>query len=208
MALSVLTTAEVESLRFHLGYGQIGIGGYPYTPDGFYELFHGVIEPNLTSGEETSSTTAIVAGAATVTPLAMTGIAVHTQLVIDVGDLAEIVVVKSVTGSTFTAVFAFAHPATGYPIAVLSGVSRLRMLLWLADKAWGLIQSGSSTSSSSTLLGGGLKSVDEISWYPSGSTMTTMEAWVSNYRNIQALISSLVRVPIAGDNCSHLLEAY
>jgi len=207
MALSVLTDAEVESLRFHLGYGQIGLGAYPSTPDGFYELFHDVIQPYLTSGEETSSTTAIVAGAATVTPLSMTGIAVHAQLVIDVGDLAEIVVVKSVTATTFTAVFAFAHPASGYPIAVLSGVSRLRMLLWLADKAWGLIQSGSSSSSSS-LLTGGLKKVDEIEWHPSGSTMTTMQSYVANYRNILALISSLVRVPIFGDNCGHLMEAY
>jgi len=207
MALSVLTTAEIESLRFHLGYGQIGIGAYPSTPDGFYELFHDVIQPYLTSGEETSSTTVIAAGAATVTPLSMTSIAVHTQLVVDVGDLAEIVVVKSVTGTTFTAVFAFAHPVTGYPIAVLSGVSRLRMLLWLADKAWGVIQSGSSSSASS-LLTGGLKKVDEIEWHPSGSTMTTQEARVLDYRNIQALISSLVRVAIYGENCGTVLSVY
>jgi hypothetical protein len=198
----------VESLRFHLGYGSVGIGGSPYTPDGWYEIFHGVIQPNLTSGEETSSTTAIAVGAATVTPLSMTGIGVYTQLVVDVAALAEIVTVSSVTVTTFTAVFRYAHAATGYPIAVLSGVSRLRMLLWLADMMWGWIQGGDVTSSSTTLLTGGLKKVDEIEWHPSGSTMTTMEARIADYRRILALISSLVRVPIYGDNCSHLMEAY
>jgi hypothetical protein len=205
MAQSALTAPEVESLRFHLGYGQIGVGGYPYTQDGFYELFHGVIEANLTSGEETSATTVIAAGAATITPVSMTGIAVHAQLVVDVGDLAEIVTVKSITVSTFTAVFANAHPASGYPIAVLSGVSRLRMLLHIANKAWGAIQSLDVT----TLTAGGLKKVDEIEFHPSGATSTTLSGRLDYYRSILALISSLVRVPVVGEHCgAHVVEQY
>ena len=57
--MSLLTTAEIENLRFHLGYGNLQVGAYPYTPDGFFELFTNVIKPYLSDAEATSATTAI-----------------------------------------------------------------------------------------------------------------------------------------------------
>lgn len=207
-----LTEAEVESLRFHLGYGNIDVGAYPYTPDGFYELFNEVIEPNLTTGEETSATDAITADSVTeVTPLSMTDIVVAAELVVDVGTDAELVLVKAVTGSTFTARFAKAHSADGYPIAVNSGVARLRMLLHSANTCWQTLQSAAITKTA------GLKAIGrkEVEWHPTagatGSTAGVYKQTLEHYMGIVRLISQLVRVQPAwpaSSGGSATLEAY
>jgi hypothetical protein len=36
--MTVLTSAEIEAVRFHLDYGNISVGGYPYTPEGYFDL--------------------------------------------------------------------------------------------------------------------------------------------------------------------------
>jgi hypothetical protein len=206
VALSSLTTAEIEALRFFLGYGNISIGGYPYTPDGFFELFNSVVAPNLTSGEETTATTAIVAGSTTtVTPVSMTSIVVGSKLVVDVGAAAEVVSVKSVTGSTFSASFVSAHPASGYPVALFSGVARCRMLLDRADRAWTAMQDVGDIASTA-----GLKKVDEIEWYGSGTGGNqVLSGREQLYNAIVANLSSLVRVERVGvDIRNTTLEPY
>lgn len=200
-----LSTPEVEALRFHLGYGNLDYGAYPYTPDGFKQLFEQVIGPNLTIGDETTATTAVTAGSTTtVTPVAMTGIVLMGRLVVDVGDAAETVVVRSVTATTFTAAFALAHPASGYPVCVDSGTTRLRGLLHQADKAWQALQSQD--------LGAvlGLKSVDkaDVVWQD-GSQSSVLVQRQKHYRAIVNLISSLVRVtPYGTPSRSGQLESY
>jgi hypothetical protein len=192
MASSTVSTSDVEATRFHLGYGNVDAGAYPFTPDGFLELFEDVIAPNLTTGDETSATTTITAGAdATVTPASMVGIAAHARLVVDVGDLAEIVTVRAVTATTFTARFVNAHPSTGYPIAVESGVTRLRILLHRAAQAWERVQ-GSSIAKTA-----GLKSVGRgaVEWFGSGTVLTETQ---TQYVAIVEQLSALVRVPRAG----------
>jgi hypothetical protein len=182
------TDAEIETLRFHLGYGNIGVGGYPYTPDGFKELFGQVVQPNLSEGAATTSTTAIsAAGLTTITPASMTGLATHERLVVDVGEDAELVVVRSVTLTTFAARFAKAHTA-GYPIQVESGLTRLRGLLHDADTAhFGL--TGTTTTKTA-----GLKSVGRgaVEWFPNGAVLTQK---LDQYVTIVDRLSSLVRVP-------------
>jgi hypothetical protein len=198
-----LTDSEVESLRFHLGYGNIGEYGAPYTPDTFLEMFQGIVSPNLSEGAETSATTSVSAGATTVvTPAAMTGITAYTTLVVDTGDQAEAVVVKAVTATTFTAHFLKDHATSGYPIAVMGGVARLRLLLWDADAAWRAL-TGSSTGSSS-----GIKQVDEISFFGEGTSV--LDGRSSHYRSIVATIAALVQVPPKGADgqCNARLEAY
>lgn len=185
----VLSEAEIQSLRRHLSYGNVAVGAYPYTPDGFYEVFHNVIAPNLETGAETTATTAIAAASTTaVTPVAMTAIAVNTRLVVDVGDEAEIVVVKSVTATTFTAKFAVAHPASGYPIAVQSGLAELRMLLHSADKIRRTLGGSSITGSA------GLQSIDkgDVVWFAPGAALASTR---EQYAEIVTQISELIRVP-------------
>lgn len=182
-----LTTAEQEALRFHLGYGNLSILSLPYTSDGFWVQVSLVSEA-LGTGAETSATTAITAGSTTaVTPLAMTGIAVYGQLVVGVGDEAEVVVVTATTVSTFTATFAKAHAATGYPIATMSGLARLRLLLWDADRAW------RECTSSSTSAANGIKSVDkgDVVWFDGFSTSRAKRDY---YLGVAAQLSSLTRI--------------
>lgn len=204
--MAAISDSEIESLRYHLGYGNMGAGGYPYTPDGFLELFRDVIQPNLTGGTETTATTAITAGSTTtVTPASMTLIVVNARLVIDVAELAEIVSVKSVTATTFTAVFANAHPASGYPVALLGGQARLRYLLGRADAAEQLMLAADIG------LLGGLKQVDkgDVEWFEGGSGGGTVLATRKHaYKEIRLKLSSLVRVPLADAGECNVVEAY
>lgn len=192
----------MESLRFHLGYGNLD-GARLYHRNGFKGFFDQVIAPHLTTGPETSATTAITAGATVaVTPASMDGIAPYTRLVVDVADAAEVVTVRSTTPTTFTATFAKAHPASGYPIAVESGVTRLRMLLQAADAAWQKMQSASITSAA------GLKQLGrgEIEWFGTGAVLKDTR---SHYDAIVNEIASLVGVsPVRSGGCAIRLEAY
>lgn len=197
----MLTDSELESLRFHLGYGNIGADGAPYTPDTFLELFASVVSPNLSTGSETTGSTEITApGVVTVTPASMTGITAYATLVIDTGEQAETVVVRSVTATTFSAQFAKVHSGT-YPIATMSGLARLRLLLWDADSAWRSLNSQDVGASS------GLKKVDEIEFFQAGKLL---EGRAEHYKTIVQSIAFLVQVPPkwAADKGSVRLEAY
>lgn len=199
-----LSTAEVEELRLHLQYGNIGVGAYPLTPDGFYEVFYDVVSPYLSTGTETSATTAITADTTTtVTPASMTNITAYARLIVDVGDEAEIVTVKAVTPTTFVAAFKKAHAATGYPIATNSGVARLRLLLHDANKAFTTMTGTSITSSA------GLKSVGRgaVEWF---GTSSVLAATRDHYMAIIEQISNLVRVPVqdSGNGRTTRMEMY
>lgn len=202
--MPVLSDPEIEALRFHLGYGNIGVGGYPHTPDGYFEAFRDVVAEYLTTEDETTATTAITANTTTtVTPAAMTGIAVNVRLVVDVGEDAEFVVVKSTTATTFTAKFTLAHPASGYPVAVESGLARCRYLLHRANKAFEKLTGGSITTSA------GLKSVGRgaVEWYGDGAVY---KQTLGHYRGIVTQLSDLVRVAPrwADEGPVRQLEAY
>jgi hypothetical protein len=205
--MAQLTTAEVENLRFHLGYGNLQVGAYPWTPDGFFELFTNVIKPYLSTGPETSATTPVDASAgaivAVVTPVDMTGIDVNVRLIVDNGEDTEVVVVKAVTATTFAARFALSHAGSGYPIAVETGTSRLRWLLHQADRTHQAMLSPMVTATA------GLKSVDkgEVEWF--GPT-AVLRSVLAQYQTIVDQISRLVRVPatLPSRGPSTRLEAY
>lgn len=197
-----LTSSEVESLRFHLGFGNVGTGAYPYTPDGFQAVFEQVIAPNLTGSTETTATTAITAGSTTtVTPVSMTGIVVHAALVVDTGPAAELVQVRSVTLTAFTAAFVNDHPSSGYPVALMGGHARLRWLLTKADAAWAALQDATIGDTA------GLKQVDkgDIEWFPGFEVLKNRR---EHYAAIVEQISSLVRVEPVRRGRTGLMEAY
>lgn len=184
-----LTTSEIESVRFHLGYGNLGTGAVLYTRDGFLEFFSGVVSTYLSTATETTATTAVTAGASTtVTPVSMTDVAVGAQLVVDVADACEIVTVRSVTATTFTSVFLYAHPVTGYPVLLMSGKARLRYLLGTAERLWQKLQSSSVTGSL------GIKQLGqgEIEWF---GPRSVYDGLMRQYRGIVDQMSLLVRVP-------------
>ena len=136
-----------------------------------------------------------------ITLASVTGIAAYTRLVIDVGDDAEIVTVRSVSGSAVTATFAKAHTQP-YPVAIESGTAVLRTLLHSADAAYDRLRSSSITKTA------GLKQLGkgEIEWFEGGYVLRDT---LAHYRSIQQQISDLVRVSIAGGGeAVSLLEAY
>lgn len=203
----MLTDEEVQAVRFHLGFGNLdGHTADLYTGDGYLALFEDVVRDSLQGGAETTATTTVAAGATVpVTVGDITDIAARTQLVVDVGDDAEVVVVRSISGSTFTAKFTNAHTQP-YPVAVMSGEARLRMLLWTADVAWIKCQDSGITDAS------GLKSLDNggIVW-KDGADATVLAETLNHYRAIVWQISSLVRVRPAWANqaaARSTLEAY
>jgi hypothetical protein len=133
----------------------------------------------------------------------MDGVTVYAQLVVDVAEQVEMVMVKAVTVSTFVAHFAKAHSSAGYPIATMSGLARLRMLIHDADAAWkamGDLQIAKTA---------GLKSVDQDSvvWFGGGQMMTDRRR---HYTSIVEQISSLVRVPVSATTSARgaCMEAY
>jgi hypothetical protein len=197
-----LSTSEIESLRHHLGYGNIGATAGAYSPDGFRDLFTDVISPTLSTGTETTATTAVTAGSTTtVTPAAMTDISANVALVVDTGSQAESVIVKATTATTFTAYFEKAHTAAGYPIATMSGLARLRLLLWDADKAWMGLNSSSVGNTA------GIKRVDEIEFFGKGQAV--LKGKSEHYKSIVWSISHLVQVaPRWAERGGTRLEAY
>jgi hypothetical protein len=198
-----LTTSEIESLRAHLDYGNLTTGAQPYSVDGFNSLFTTVIAPNLGTATETSSTTLIAAGIVVVTPVDMTDIVAGCTLVVDVGEDAEVVQVKAAAASTFTARFAKAHAASGYPIALMCGKARLRFLLAQADRLWAKRQGSDITQTA------GLKQLGqgEIEWMNGASGVIADVS--SQYAQIVADIASLCRVAPSGAGADHgALEMY
>ena len=190
--MAALTPDEIESLRFHLGFGNLQVGAYPWTPDGFFELFQNVIAVYLTTAAETSATTPIVASnlapaVVTITPVSMTDITANQRLIVDNDDDAEIVAVKSVTSTTFTAKFRFSHDGSGYPIAIETGTSRLRYLMHRADRVHEAMFGPLVTAVA------GLQSADkgEVVWIGRSSVL---KAQYDQYRAIIGQISTLIRV--------------
>ena len=204
-----LSTSESESLRLHLGYGNLNNTALPYTPDGWWEVFGTIISGALGTGTETSSSTATTAGAVTtITVVSAAAFAVYDEAVIDVGDNAEIVVIQArATGGpeTLTALFGKAHSASGYPVCTMSGKARLRLLLHDANAAWRAL-----TDSASGLTAG-IKSVDkeDVVFFDG---MSVNRGRLNHYQSIVAALSQLVRVKSAWDwggngGCGRL-EAY
>lgn len=187
-----LTDSEIQSLRVVLGYGAISTGAYPYTPDGFLEVFEQVVAPNLQSGTMTTSATAITAvGASTIVLVDATDIVARSRLIIDVGPDEETVVVRSVSGTSVSATFAKTHEAAPYPVALESGESQLRSLLASAYAAREKLVSTNAIGVA------GLAQAEDIKWFQEGSGGVAggvAGAQLRAYRQIVGQISDLVRV--------------
>lgn len=197
-----LTASEIESLRLHLGYGNLSVAGVPYTSDGFQSWFSGVIADTLTTATETTSSTACVAGDITVVTVASIGdIVGFSELLVDTGEDAEIVVVKAVAGSTFTARFTKAHATSGYPVMLMCGKARLRMLLNDANLLWRKLTGKDITQTSGIKqLGNG-----EIEWFEGGAVLRGVSM---QYCAVQAQLASLCHMAPKGRGGSTRLEAY
>lgn len=187
-----LSDAEVESLRFLLGWSNLGIRAYPYTNDLYWESLYGVVVPSLTEGAVTTASVAIAAaGIFDVTPASMTDIVPYARLIVDAGEDEETIAVRATTATTFNARFARAHAAP-FMIAVESGLTRARGLMRRAFVALEQLTGTKILSSA------GLKMVGqgEVEWFgPTAVLMATNAQMLA----IRQQLASLVRIPLRED---------
>lgn len=82
--------------------------GYKIANDVLTDISYVLVEPVVS----TKLGTVVAAGTHTVTPASMASIYVGAMVIVGTGSAEEVVTVTAATGTTFTAVFAFAHAAT------------------------------------------------------------------------------------------------
>ena len=196
-----VSVAEIEALRFHLGKGQLGPLSVVYAGNNYYEFFQGVIKDNLSDYASTTATATITSATTVeVTPVSMTDIVPYARLYVDVGDSLDVVQVKAVGASTFTASFAKAHTGT-FPIQLECGVARLRQLLWSADKAFQAMQASTVTETA------GIKQLGqgEIEWFDGTAVL---EGKARHYQTIVEELAKLVMIDTGSSRGNVSTEAY
>lgn len=161
-----LLDSEVQRIKAELGYNLLTIGAVPYV--GVTQLFEQIIQPYMTSGAITTSSTTVAAATtatpATLTLVSATGFAALARAVVDVDDRQETVTVQSVSGLTMTALLKLPHTGT-YPVTIEGGESIVREVLGRIRKVQDQISKAVATA--------GLKRVDVIEFH--GSTVTTSQ---------------------------------
>lgn len=162
-----LTTSEIRRIKYELGYNVLDVGAEPYI--GISALFERVIQPYLTAGAVTTSSTAVVAVSSPV-PVTLTlasgsGFSLFDRVVIDVDGRQEFATVQTIAGTSLTVQLSKAHSGT-YPVTVEGGESVVRELLRECIRLGG---SGGLISNSASKAG--LKKVDEVEFF--GDTIST-----------------------------------
>lgn len=156
-----LLDAELNRIRFELGFNLLEIGAEPYI--GVTAIFENVVQPYTRAGAATTSSTAVTAAAeptlVTLTLASATGFDAGARVVVDVDARQEIVTVRSVAGSTISAFLQLAHPA-GYPVTVEGGESIIREILASIRDT--------KAKMARTFGEGTLRKVDEIEFYSTG----------------------------------------
>lgn len=122
-----LLDSEIARIKAELGYPLLSNNAEPWV--GITMLFEQVVQPYMTSGASTTSSTAVTP-ASPVTPqnitlASATGFTALARVVVDVDARQEIVTVQALSGATLTALFTKTHSGT-YPVTVEGGESLVR----------------------------------------------------------------------------------
>lgn len=184
-----LLTSEVRRIKFELGFNVLALGAEPYI--GISQLFEQVIQPYLTAGSSTTSSTAVTA-ASTPTPVTLTlasasGVSAGDRVVVDVDARQEAATVMALAGSTITVLLSNAHSGS-YPVTVEGGEVFVREILArLRDLAASIADSATSA---------GLKSVGRgaVEWYGDGSS-TVLAALQRTQMHHRDELASALGVP-------------
>lgn len=128
-----LLTSELERIKAELGYNLIGVG-QPYI--GTTALFEQAVQPYLSAGAATTSSTAIIGDGTpqAITLASATGFTAGDRFMVDVDGRQETLVAQSLSGTSLTAQFQKTHAGT-YPVSVEGGESLVReklVELWTA----------------------------------------------------------------------------
>lgn len=169
-----LLTSEIQRLKYELGYGLVGIGAEPMI--GYYIVFEQVIQPYLSSGASTTSSTSVTAATeptpVTLTLASATGFTAGNRVVVDVDSRQESATVQLVSGSTITLMLTKAHSGT-FQVTVEAGEAIIRGILQKLDAISGLMGGGTSGLMAGAASSAGLRKVDEIEFFGGGNTIGT-----------------------------------
>lgn len=153
-----LLDSEVWRIRYELGYPVLTVDAQPYV--GYVSLFDQIIQPYLSAGASTTSTTAVVAASSptpvTLTLASATGFAVGARVVVDVDSRQEVATAQNLSGTSLTLLLSLAHTGT-YPVTVEAGESIVRELLRRITDV--------KVEMGATFGEGSLKKVDEVEFY-------------------------------------------
>ncbi len=194
-----LTSSEVRRIKYELGYGLLSVAAEPYVS--YVSLFDQIIQPYLTEGASTTSSTAVVA-ADEPTPVTLTlasaaGIVAGDRVVIDIDSRQESSTIQSLNGTAMTVLISGVHSGT-YPVEVEGGASIVRAILRKLQAIAGLGASASSDAISQALSTAGIKKVDEIEFFggiPSSQTRIGQVKALQNFwRDELASVLGIVRL--------------
>ncbi len=194
-----LTTSEVRRIKYELGYGLLSVAAEPYIS--YVSLFDQIIQPYLTEGAATRSSTT-VAAATVPTPVTLTlvsaaGITVGDRVIIDVDARQESATIQALTGTSMTVLLMNAHTGS-YPVEIEGGCSIVRAILRKLQAIAGLGSDASSDAISKALATAGIKKVDEIEFFGGGITSQTrigqVKSLQSYWRDELASVLGVVRL--------------
>lgn len=168
-----LTDAEIQRIRFELGYPNLSTAADPYV--GITPIFDAVIQQYTLAGASTTSSTTVTAATAptpqSLTLVSATGFVAGAVVVVDVDSRQERATIQSLSGTTMTVQLSLAHLGS-YPVIVEGGESLIRDIL----RELRLLSSGmngQASTMSSLRSRVGLKKVDDIEFFGGGSTLAS-----------------------------------
>jgi hypothetical protein len=157
-----LSTAEIARIKFELGYNILTVGAEPYIS--WVNLFDQIVAPNLPAGAATTSSTSVAAATSpalvTLVLALATGFAAGGRVWIGVDDNLETATIQSLSGTSMAVSLQKAHSGT-YQVYMDSGEAMAREIL---EKI-----KATKVRLGLTFGGGGLKKVDEIEFWQTGS---------------------------------------
>lgn len=157
-----LLDSEVVRIKAELGFNVLTINSEPWI--GHTAIFEQVIQPFMTTGAKTTSSTSVTASPFEPAPVTLglaspTGFTDGARIVVDVDGRQETATAQAVLGFDVTLMLSKAHSGT-YPVTVEGGESIVREILgYIRDAKQKMAESYGT---------GALKSVDEISFYQAG----------------------------------------
>ncbi len=198
-----LSNAEVLRIKYELGYGLLSVAAEPYIS--YVSLFSQIIQPYLTAGDATRSSTAVAAATeptpVTLTLVSATGFTAGDRVVIDVDSRQESSTIQALTGTSMTVLLMGVHSGS-YPVEVEGGVSIVRAILRKLQAIGGLGASASLDAISQALASAGIKKLDEVEFFggvPSSQTRIGQVKSLQNYwRDELASVLGIVRLNAGG----------
>lgn len=155
--------SELVRIKAELGFNVLNIGAEPYI--GIAAVFSQVIQPNLSGGAATTSSTSVTAATSptpvTLTLASGTGFAAGVRVVVDVDDRQETATAQNLSGVSLTLMLSKAHSGT-YPVTVEGGESIVRDILARIRTV--------RTSMATSLGAGAIRKVDELEFYNSNGS--------------------------------------